>query len=122
MHLTNLVVPASSDWGYSWPLLGEDGVTPLDTDGWSASGLATTWDPETGSVIQARWSSTPATGEGLLDLGDSALTLFVASEMSADWRWVLGQYELSLVDPSGRVDRTIGGRMTVDRSISPVVA
>lgn len=104
----NIVIEQGSDYELSWQVVDVDGE-PQDVDGWSAD-------------MQVR-SSADATEvlvdlAGRLTLGESSVSLSLPGNVSSDFTWRHGLYDLELTEPSGAVHRVSQGRFVVNPEIT----
>ena len=96
----NIVLDQGSDFEIVWPIFGPTG-TAQNVVGWSAS-------------MQVRESADAADTlvdlAGRLTVGGSSVTLSIPGNVSSDWEWRYGYYDLELANPGGAVSRIAYGR------------
>lgn len=113
----DLIIPKDSDWaGVSFPILNPDG-SAANLTGCTALGEIR---PFAGSdELYFTWSTSPATGQGLiiLDVPSSTLTIRVLATESVLWTFNRGAYDLVLRNNAAsigmQVTRVVMGHVTV---------
>lgn len=118
----DLLIPQGVDWpGINYPISGADG-SAYDLTGCSARGEIRPFEdhPE----LFFAWSTTPATGEGLISLAGSVLNIRTLAAESKPWRFVTGVYDIVLTNPAApvglRVSRVAMGNVSVSRMVTVI--
>lgn len=107
----NLTIPQGTTWGVAWPIVDTEGRS-VDLTGWSARSQVRS-DVRTEDVLH-EWSSEAGTAE----LDNSYVTLRVAPEVSTDWTWRDGVYDVELTSPDHVVYRVAEGRISVSPEVT----
>lgn len=115
-----LTIPQGADWpGVDFPILGPDGL-PYDLTGCTAQGMIRP-DPESMSVFYT-WSSSPTTGQGLIVLSGTTLTIRVLAVESALWTFRTGVYDIVVTNPAAPIglqfSRVVMGTVHVSRDVT----
>jgi hypothetical protein len=119
----DLLIPQGVDWpGYNYPIIGADGTT-YDFTGCSARGEIRPY-PESTELYFA-WSTTPATGEGLITLlAGGLLNVRTLAAETMPWRWLSAHYDIVLINPGApvglRESRVVMGAVEVSRAVTHV--
>lgn len=116
----DLLIPQGVDWpGINYPIFGADGTT-YNLAGCSARAEIRPF-PDHPELYFA-WSTTPATGEGLITLADGVLNLRVLAAESAAWTFTDASYDIILINPDAPVglqrSRIAMGAVTVSRRVT----
>lgn len=120
----DLAIPQDSDWaGVAFPILNPNG-TPYDLTGCSALGQIR---PSPGSdELYYSWSTSPASGQGLitLDVPSSTLTIRVLAAESALWTFTDASYDIVLINTAAPLGmqkpRVVMGHVYVSRQATAV--
>lgn len=116
----DLLIPQGVDWpGWGFPISAADG-DPYNLTGCSARGEIR---PFAGSdELYYAWSTSPASGEGLITLSGSILTIRVLAAESAPWTFTSAQYDVVLTNPAApaglRVSRVVMGDVAVSQEVT----
>jgi hypothetical protein len=97
----DLTIEQGSDWpGLAFPIFDSEGA-PYDLTGCTARGqirAAPDEDPELFT-----WSTSPATGDGLITLATNTLTIRVLGDESSAWSFRKARYDIYLTNPAAPV-------------------
>lgn len=101
----DLTIEQGSDWpGLAFPIFDIDG-SPYDLSGCTARGQIRRVRNSDPAFFT--WSTSPATGEGLITLAGNTLTIRVLGVESAAWTWTSGRFDIYLTNPAAPVGQRI---------------
>lgn len=104
----NIVIDQGSAYELVWPVLKPDG-TAQTVDTWSAQMQVRASADATEILVDLA---------GRLTLSGSSVSLSIPGNVSSDWVWRHGFYDLELTDPNGFVNRISQGRFVVNPEIT----
>lgn len=116
----DLTIEQGSDWpGLAFPIFDSEGA-PYDLTGCTARGQIRRIQNSDPALFT--WSTTPATGEGLIALAGNILTIRVLGSESTSWDWNTGRYDIYLTNPAApvgqRVFRIADGAVYLDLEVT----
>ena len=115
-----IIIPQGADWpGINYPIVGPDG-TPYDLTGCSAK--AEIRPSPAADELYFTWSTSPITGQGLIQLSGSTLNIRVLATESLPWTFTTGAYDILLTNPAApvglQVSRVAMGPVTVSQEVT----
>jgi hypothetical protein len=115
-----IIIPQGADWpGINYPIVGPDG-NPYDLTGCSAK--AEIRPSPAADELYFTWSTTPASGDGLITLTGSTLNIRVLAGESQPWTFTAGVYDILITNPAApvglRVSRVAMGPVTVSQEVT----
>jgi hypothetical protein len=97
----DLTIEQGADWpGLAFPIFDTEGL-PYDLTGCTARGQIRRVQNSDPALFT--WATSPSTGEGLITLAGSLLTIRVLGSESSSWDWNTGRYDIYLTNPAAPV-------------------